>query len=313
MPAPGTYSFSIGLKQFGASVELEVAITGPTEQRFDVDVPVGSIAGRVHGPDGPVEGIAVVFRRGPLADGSQTSAYAQAMTRKDGRYSVWSLPAGTWTVQAGGTEEHRYGSEPSLYTRAIVENVFVASGQRATDVDLHLGTAGTIAGRVLTAAGEPAQGAQIRARLPSGGEIEELEPAKTGEDGSFAIGGLEPGTYALGAFHGLHQGAEVEVDVEAGKQSQVELRLAPATLVRVVVRDAQGASVKARITCQRSDGADFSSWINRSSKETPEGEHRLGPLPPATYTLQADLQGAAPGTKTVTLKGEPEILVELVL
>jgi hypothetical protein len=92
------------------------------------------------------------------------------------------------------------------------------------------------------------------------------------------------------------------------------VRLAPATLVRVVVRDAAGAITPAHVTCQRADGADFSTWKNwYLGSQAPEGEHRVGPLPAGTYTLKADRSGATPDTKTVTLKGEPELLVELVL
>jgi hypothetical protein len=224
------------------------------------------------------------------------------------------VPAGTWRVQAGGTEEHSYGSEPSPYTRESIENVVVGSGQTVGNVDLRLGAAGTLVGRVLTAEGKSVPGAQVLARLPSGGQLEELKPAKTDAEGRFAVGGLEAGTYALGALFGTQQGAEVNVEVEAGKASSVELRLAPATLVRVVVRDAQGAVIKAQITCQRSDGADFSWWIEgKPAAKAPEGEQRFGPLPPATYTVQANVEGAAPSAQTVMLKGEPEIMVEIVL
>jgi hypothetical protein len=210
---------------------------------------------------------------------------------------------------------HRFGEEaPSFYTRDTVEGVAVASGQRVRDVDLHLSAAGAVTGRVLTAQGEPARGALIHARRATGEMVEAYGVAQVDGEGRYSIGGLEAGSYTLGALYGLHAGAEVKVDVEQGKESQADIRLAPATLLRVVVRDAQGNLTEAHITCERSDGADFSNWTNWFlASQAPEGEHRIGPLPPGTYTVKADREGATPDTKTVALKGEEEMLVELVL
>ena len=102
--------------------------------------------------------------------------------------------------------------------------------------------------------------------------------------------------------------------VAAGKPTQVDLRLSPATHLRVIVRDAAGAPAKAHVSCLRSDGTDF-GWRNpfASRGKAPEGEYRLGPLAPGTYTVKAEREGATPDTKTVALKGEEEMPMELVL
>jgi hypothetical protein len=152
-------------------------------------------------------------------------------------------------------------------------------------------------------------------RSTTGVFIEPYTTASADAAGSFTLSGLAPGDYLLGAMLGADQGAEAPARVEAGGESRVELRLAPATLVRVLVKDKQGLPVQqAYLTCVSAAGRDYSTWLDWSSQpQAPPGEQRLGPLPPGTYTFKADRQGATPDPRTVTLKGEPELTLELVL
>lgn len=317
LPAPGSYLFSLSLEGNAGSLGMGAAVKGPAEERLDFDVPVGSIEGRVYGPDGPLAGLAVDLRL-ERQDGSEGWGFARATTEEDGRYAVERLPAGTWTVVAGG-DSGTHGGGPLVastsYARAEQSGVVVAGGQRVRDVDLHLSVGGGLAGRVLTAAGEPAPGARVMVRSPAGVFIEPYSSATADEAGSFTLSGLAPGDYLLAVMLGADQGVEAPATVEAGEETRVELRLAAATLVRVLVKDKQGLPVQqAYLTCQSTAGRDYSSWLDWSShQDAPPGEQRLGPLPPGTYTFKADRQGATPDPKTVTLKGEKELVVELVL
>lgn len=313
--APATCWISIHLGASQASVRMLAVISGPGEQRLDIDVPVGSLSGRVLGPSGPVEGIAVNLHLQRRADGLQGSGYASAQTDASGRYAVEELPAGTWSVEAGGNrgESGASSSTSRLYTQAKVEDVAVASGQRVRDVDLHVGWGGIITGSVLTAAGEPAKGAIVNLRLPSGAYSEPYSFALADAQGAFTLAGLVPRDYVLGAVLGTDQCTELAVTLEEAGERPVELRLAPGTLLRVALRDAAGAPVKAQLACLRADGKDYSSWFTWSfSSAPPPDEQRLGPLPPGTYAVTATREGAAPVAKTVTLAGEPELLVELI-
>ena len=312
--APGSSWISIHLGASQASVRMQAVISGPVEQRLDIDVPVGSLSGRVLGPSGPVEGLSVNLHLQRRADGLQGSGYASAQTDAAGRYAVETLPAGTWSVEAGGNrgESGASSSTSRLYSQAKAEGVVVASGQRASDVDLHVGWGGIITGSVLTAAGAPAQGAIVNLRLPSGAYAEPYSFAEADAEGAFTLAGLVPSDYVLGAVLGTDQCAELAVTLEQAGERPVELRLAPGTLLRVALRDAAGAPVKAPLACVRSDGKDYSSWFTWSFASAPSpNEQRLGPLPPGTYALTATREGAEVA-KTITLAGEPELLVELV-
>jgi sarcosine oxidase gamma subunit len=294
----------------GASVVQEVTITGPAEQRLELDVPVGMVEGRVLGPDGPVAGIAVTLL--PDEEGLSTVGLTRTTTGADGRFAVEKLPTGTWAAQAGGSERFfPDGSEGKSYTLARVGGIAVTGGRRVQIGDLVVGAAGVILGTVLTEDSQPAAGALVRA-LRSTGE-EDGCADRTDELGRFSLSGLAPGSWTVHALQGLDQAAEADVAVAGDGQTKVDLRLAPATHLRVVVRDAAGAPVKARVKCMRSDGADFTDWRARSRGRAPEGEHRLSPLPPGTYTLWAEGDGATSKVKIITLKGEPESLVELLL
>lgn len=70
-------------------------------------------------------------------------------------------------------------------------------------------TTGGIRGVVVDPAIVPIQGATVKV-------LNSDKTATTAADGSFAISGLEAGTYFLQASHPLHEGAQTSADVKAG-------------------------------------------------------------------------------------------------
>lgn len=312
LAAPGEYRLALRLHEGGeAGPELQLTVEGPGEQRLDFDVPVGAVEGRVLGPEGPLAGIPVYLFK-PL-ESSNDWMRARAISDEHGRYSVDKLPVGTWTVQTGGVVMYDEGYlAAARYTLGQVAGVVVESGQRVRDVDLRVGAAGVVNGRVLTAQGQPAEGALVFARNSGGGLVQANSLARTDHLGNFNVGGLGPGSYSLSVLHGPNAAAEAKVELQAGEMNTLELRLEPATLLRVQVRDKTGAPSSATPCCVRSDHADFTS-VRDWFRAVPSGEQAIGPVPPGDYTLWAEADGAASEAKLVTLKGEPEMLVELVL
>lgn len=81
---------------------------------------------------------------------------------------------------------------------------------------------GSIAGRVLNAAGAPAVGVSVMF-LNSPGPHSDIS-AITDANGRFRFGRLKPGAYRIGAFGGGTAPAEADVAVAAGAEANVELQ-----------------------------------------------------------------------------------------
>ncbi|HEX6749084.1 MAG TPA: TonB-dependent receptor [Longimicrobium sp.] len=99
---------------------------------------------------------------------------------------------------------------------------------------------GSLAGRVVSAAGAPVADAVVTARAAAGGE----RRARSGEDGSWRIARVAPGRYTVRAARVGFAAAELAVEVAAGAEARVELRLTetdvPLAPVEAVARgDAQ--------------------------------------------------------------------------
>lgn len=83
---------------------------------------------------------------------------------------------------------------------------------------------GTIVGFVVDASGAPVAGAPV-AIIDSPGPHSDIA-ALTGQNGGFRFGKLMPGPYKLSAFKAGRGSRQVTVQVEAGQQTDVEIRLA---------------------------------------------------------------------------------------
>ncbi|HEX8904657.1 MAG TPA: carboxypeptidase regulatory-like domain-containing protein, partial [Longimicrobiaceae bacterium] len=83
---------------------------------------------------------------------------------------------------------------------------------------------GTLAGRVLSAPGAPVADAIVTARGAAGGE----RRARSGEDGAWRITRLTPGRYTVSAARVGFAAAQQTVEVAAGAEARVELRMAEA-------------------------------------------------------------------------------------
>jgi hypothetical protein len=86
---------------------------------------------------------------------------------------------------------------------------------------------GAVAGRVLSPAGEPVEGAAVTATLSGGG----TRRTASGADGAYRITGLRPGRWTLRASRVGFAPASAEVAVAGGSQATLDLRLAEQALV----------------------------------------------------------------------------------
>jgi len=124
-----------------------------------------------------------------------------AITGADGKYAIFDLPAGAYTISATRT-----GFASSTYGQGrttAASPVIVANGQQAAGIDLPLVAGGVIAGRILDEDGAPFAGAAVEALVHrSRNGVDALLPvatAHTDDRGEFRLFGLAPGGYFVSA------------------------------------------------------------------------------------------------------------------
>jgi protocatechuate 3,4-dioxygenase beta subunit len=317
LPGAGRYLLTI---LFASDAQESHTIeVGASGRRFDVEVPLGSVSGRVLGPDGPTAGVGVRAVRTADANGASSGGFAHTETDGEGRYAFDELPAGTWTLQAGG--EHNtmvfFGKpRPSYLAQSKREGVVVGAGEAVRDVDLRLEAAGAVAVRTIDADGRTVAGMRVSARDADGGS-ETGYVHRTDAAGEVVLSGLRPGTYhlaAAGAAAGRATAGEVAVAVAANRTTDAELTVVPATVLRVRVTDLAGAPTEGHVTVTSADGVDLTDrrdW--KLQHGAGPGEHAFGPLPPGAYVVTADREGSLRQERSVTLDGEPSVEVTLAL
>ncbi len=106
-----------------------------------------------------------------------------ALSGADGKFSIRSMAAGTYTVAAERVE--------FLTSRAAP--VKVSAGDARTDVLVKLTPTGAITGRVVDAEGEPLERVRVSASIGD----DDAANATTEKKGEFRIGGLAPGKYRV--------------------------------------------------------------------------------------------------------------------
>lgn len=160
-----------------------------------------------------------------------------------------------------------------------------------------LGTA-RISGIVLDAGGDPLPGVVVRAEATGRkGDEEQLAAAAramTGDDGRFALAGLDAGLYALEARDGVRAPAHADVEVAAGQTAKARLEMAAGAVLRGTVRDARGEPVPAfTVVVFRSEGLASVPAAIRTVVDR-EGSFAVEGLAPRAYRVQATAHGHAP-------------------
>ncbi|MDA1194734.1 MAG: carboxypeptidase regulatory-like domain-containing protein [Planctomycetota bacterium] len=269
---------------------------------------LGSVAGRVTSKaDGrPVAGVTVFSASG--RGGFMGGAIATAITDADGRYVVTDVAPGAASLHAVGAGVVSIGLSGHVLMQAQTPYVVeVPPGKQAT-LDLEVGPAGTVAGRVLTEAGRPAEGVVVRASPPEMGPNMVAQmlgmgmswgAAVTGPDGAFSLDLLVPGTeyVALAQVAGHSDAVSEKFIAAAGVTTTVELRVKAPRFVEVKVVDAAtgqpivGATVAATTKAAGRmivdpDLAGLGGWTTGSS-----GVARAGPLADGDVTVAVSAAG----------------------
>lgn len=314
---PGDYTFVVLASQDVES-EVDFQVTVPAVPRYalDLELPAGSISGRVRAPDGSAPHHALVWirREDGTSDLSALMGLASASVDEDGSFRVETLHPGRYTLSASGPE----AAMTSLH------DVVVRAGEPTSGVELLLAEAGRLAGTVTDASGAGVAEATVLLRDGRGRPLHQLS-ATTDRHGAFAIERVPAGDVFVVARTADRVSLDAPpVRVPAGGEARAELALRSGVVLHVALEDAEGEPDRAAIRVESEAGHDRVGGATRDELErlATEGvsasRRRVGPLPPGRYTVRATTPDGRAAEETVTLLpgpggelGEAQVILRL--
>jgi protocatechuate 3,4-dioxygenase beta subunit len=287
---------------------LDVEARGFAPVRRDVRVPEGArapvvvevelqagapLSGTVRAADGsPVEGARVVAHEATAmveVDGPRTDGVA---TDREGRFELPALAAGIYRLQATHPE-HVAGE----FGPVRVDGVRPLAG-----LEIRMGAAGVVSGRVLDADGRPVPHASVGSvpppkspkRMAGMGFGAAYVFGHADAEGAFELRGLPRERVSL--FATSPEGSSEEVEVDLGPTPRVEgvvLRLTPGGRIAGKVVDGHGAGVAEAMVSAMADFQDgtyekaFARSSHRQVMTDGGGGFELHGLVEGTYQLRA--------------------------
>jgi hypothetical protein len=282
----------------GDGVTRVTVVAGRTTTGIDAALrSAATLRGRVLGSDGRPLAKALV-----LADAEPGWGFPeQVATGADGTFSLDGVAPGPTTVRvtapsgSGDVRQYLGGTEGLLGARVLD----LGDGASADVGDVALRAGRFIRGRVTDAAGRGVPSTRVSVARP-GQSFLRLRDVYTGSDGSYALGGLEPGRYVVafqpssGTLMAQYSGgaatiADAEVvEVEPdGDTVGVDARLSPgATLTGHVTDAADGSGLRWATATAIPDQPDELHDFLASRPADDDGDYTITGLRPGTYTLR---------------------------
>lgn len=310
---PGTYTIQVQIESGNAHAEFVEVVPEAETHHVELDVPVGSIEGRVLGPDGePRAEVAVRARReGPASAVSLIGLSGEAEhTAEDGTYTLRHLAPGTYTLVAGASEPFEGGG---TFGTALLAGVELEEGATLRGVDFRLEEAGRVRGRVVDATGAGVGQAAIFARAANGRAVNPTTYVVSGADGAFLYSNLSPGQYTFSARGAELASLESEpVRVVSGAEAEVTLTAVLGTILVVSSVDGEKEPLPSRVSVTDEAGREMGGLVSLEAlmgdflTSFSLSEHRIGPLPPGTYRVTTVAEDGRSKTRKVSLDGQGE-------
>lgn len=299
----GDYVISVAKLPGGATQQITVEFDAVVEEgasthRRDIEIPGGTLAGRVFGADGePLSAarVSVVEAGGIRTNQMIGGSYAELQSDANGAFEVSGLRPGLYQVSAGGAM--LFGNAPSAPARVTVGPIEVGKDARVEGVEVRLTAACSAEIIVRTPSGEPVQGASIFLRDGEGRHTELFSLAATGPGGRATMRGLAAGTYTVAVRTGTVASQEsAPFRVTADEVAKVELVAEEGTTVVAVCKGRGDDPLpSARVQLLDDQGRDVSRRIGLSDMQNlyqaaafDLAERRMGPFPPGEYVLIAE-------------------------
>lgn len=318
---PNDYRFQVSgaLGSRGSAFHLETVPPGSTHE-FVIAFETGSIAGHVYDGDGNPAAKVALTAFGKSSDAEGSTTISRAISDDSGAFEFASALDGTYKIQAGSARLAVMGSRGTAAQAhlggAEVKNIRLRAGEHITDVDLHLTTASAVEGTVKDQEGAPVRSARVECWPSATKEGSRsllmnhiLAPhARSNEDGTFLVGGLEPGSHRVRAITALGISPWAEVRVDANATARAELTVQPGTLLTVNVHESGQPSTRVHVIVSDPSGVMVTSGLLQ------DGSITLGPLLPDAYVVKArESERKSEATLEVTLNQSGKRTVNLTL
>lgn len=257
------------------------------ESATDVVVPVSAahlVSGQVVTSDGkPVaDALVNLFRREPPWGGGRRSK-----TATDGSFTVKGVFAGQWHVNVQ-SDDHPSASQPLTVAEGDVKGL-----------NLKLGAAGKIDGRVVDANGQPVVNALVTADVmpERPGQPFTMVPARrTDADGRFVLKPVGAGRLHLSAQHETAGIVRMPPQPLAdGEQKTMTLKLNPSSSIEGTVRFDDGTPAANVTVAAYNTDRGFSMGPNPSATTGRDGSYALKTMDPGNYEVRAVRSAGARG------------------
>jgi Carboxypeptidase regulatory-like domain len=297
------------------NIEFQVEIPEGDAHELTLQLPGGALRGMLVDASGaPASHARVTLSpRGATSSDSVHSRFStQTRTDETGHYEITFIPAGDYTLAAGGMNSGGLFERTAKFGR-VLRAVQLSEGERLQVEKITLPAASTVRVRVHDEGARPMEGAAIFARGEDGELVEVIAMSTTGPAGACDYQGLAPGRYSFSARLGDLASTESElVEVSAEATAEVSLELQEGTMLVVQLRGAENQPVLGEIYLYDDEGRELQRMrslhdVLRTSdgREFERSEKRFGPLAPGKYRVVASRDGLR-DRRPVVLNGRTE-------
>ncbi|MET7735309.1 MFS transporter [Streptomyces sp. NPDC005402] len=241
------------------SADPEAAPVPPARAQHTAGIPV---CGTVQHTDGTV-----VPRAALTLIDAAGGQIGRGASGEDGRFALTTPGPGAYVLIAAAS-----GHQPQA--------VAVTIGERPVELDVVLGSAGRLTGRVRTADGSPVPDATVTL-TDAHGEV--VATTRSSHEGAYAVTELVAGEYTLAVGAPAFRPAALPVTVRASRETRQDVELAGGAVLRGTVRAGGGRYVEdARVTL-----LDVAGNVVDSLTTGPDGTFRFADLSRGEYTVIA--------------------------
>jgi len=226
-----------------------------------------------------------------------------ALSGADGTYRIGPLPPGSYVLRAD--PNHTQGYLLQYYNHKTdgltADTIIVASGADTGSINFDLADAGWVQGTVWGPGAIPLPDIDLDVYDAATDQRQTLG-GKTAADGAYIVGPLAPGGYKLRCDPTITQGFAVEYwnsKVRLANADPINVAAAKGTMSINFNLDLGGSlsgTITSLLTSLPIQGIDLDVFgsssgirLDQSAKTDAAGYYELGPLPPGTYILLADV------------------------
>ena len=304
LASPGLYRAY--MERGGVFITSTHRIPATPVHELDLEIPAGTLSGRVTTPEGKPVKNAPVLAFSLLTDQPRKfRATIDVHTDEQGNFQFSDLPPDTYRIATGPRTEYLEWTHLGL-GNAIAAEVELKARSSVSGIELELPATHGARGVVLDECGEGVRGAEVYGAV--GGILISGSPlVLTNEQGGFSINELGENVELFATTRFARSRA-----TRREGDDHLELVLEPATLLNLVAVDEYGVDGYVEVRLVGEDGAESPvQQLSRGAIDLDTDNIALGPLQPGTYTLFAEGRTGRRVGRTIVVAGEAELALTL--